>query len=262
MTVGKAAMIFQVHNDSPQPLYQQVIDCIDRMIRDKHWPPGCKIPSENALVRDLKVSRMTVNRALRDLTRRGLLHRVQGVGSFVTEPPRHASLIELNNIADEIRSSGHRYKARIISQIIEPINFRLAEEMGLKAGQDVFHLRLVHMGNELPIQLEYRYVNPDLVPDFMAQDFTAITPNEYLLNTLPADEIEHVIQAILPDHETAEFLSIQSNEPCLRMLRRTWSGQSVVSQATLIYPSSREDLSARYKTRGREFTITPHFSLA
>ncbi|MCQ4034039.1 GntR family transcriptional regulator, partial [Klebsiella pneumoniae] len=46
------------------------------------------IPSEAELVAQFGFSRMTINRALRELTDEGLLVRLQGVGTFVAEPKR------------------------------------------------------------------------------------------------------------------------------------------------------------------------------
>ena len=77
---------------------------------------GDRVPSENELVRKLEVSRMTVNRALRELAADGVLVRVAGVGTFVAEQRAQAHPLEVRNIADEIRSRGHEYVAKVISQ--------------------------------------------------------------------------------------------------------------------------------------------------
>src|SRR3546814_2628957 len=62
--------------DAP-PLYQQVKDYIVTRILGGDWPEGNRVPSENELTRELSVSRMTVHRALRELTTEGWLERVQ-----------------------------------------------------------------------------------------------------------------------------------------------------------------------------------------
>ena len=54
------------------------------------WPPGAQMPSEAELVAQFGVSRMTVNRALRELQSEGLIERVQGVGTFAAPLQRHA----------------------------------------------------------------------------------------------------------------------------------------------------------------------------
>ncbi len=68
---------------APEPLYQQIKNTIQVKIRSGDWRAGQKLPSENDLVEALGVSRMTVHRALRELTHDGLINRVHGLGSFV-----------------------------------------------------------------------------------------------------------------------------------------------------------------------------------
>lgn len=236
-----------VEPDSPVPLYQQIKDRIRQRITDGSWLPGRRIPSENQLVKELEVSRMTINRALRELNQEGHLERIAGVGSFVAEPPKHASLIELRNIADEIAAEGRQHRARIVWQERARADTELAARLELVPGSEVFRVTLVHLRDELPIQLEDRWVNPATAPAFLEVDFTRMTPSEYLLRTVEPEEMEHVVQATLPDEETCELLAMAANEPCLRLARRTWNAGRVVTYAVLTYPSSRYDLGARYR---------------
>ena len=55
------------------------------------WKPGDPVPSEAALAAQFGISRMTVNRALRELTAEGLVTRVQGSGTRVAELHRISS---------------------------------------------------------------------------------------------------------------------------------------------------------------------------
>ncbi len=235
-----------VRHRSPTPLYQQVKDHILDNISSGSWLPGRRIPSENQLVRQLGCSRMTINRALRELAQEGHLQRLAGVGSFVAEPPRHASLIELHNIAEEIRDQGSEHSAVLTWRQREPVPAEIAERLEVETGHEVFHLTLVHRRDQLPIQLEDRWVEPEQVPDFLDQDFSTTTPSEHLLRSIRPDEMEHIVGAVLPDATTCELLAIPTDEPCLRLQRRTWNGGRVVTYAVLTYPSSRYDLGARY----------------
>ena len=72
--------------ESPAPLYARVKQAITQKIRSGAWLPNAKLPSESELLAQLGVSRMTINRALRELTIEGLLVRMQGVGTFVAVP--------------------------------------------------------------------------------------------------------------------------------------------------------------------------------
>ena len=103
----------------------------------------------------------------------------------------------------------------------------------------------------MPVQLEDRYVNAELVPDFLAQDFSQTTPTAVLLAALPVDELEHTVEAVLPNLEQQRLLGIDALEPCLALHRRSWSRGQVVTIATLTYPASRYALYSRYKTNAK-----------
>ncbi len=231
---------------APEPLYQQIKNTIQRKIKNGDWSAGKKLPSENELVDALGVSRMTIHRALRELTQAGLINRVHGIGSFVAEVPRHASLIELKDIAVEIEKSGKRHASEVLSFASEAANPKIAIQMQVPVGKTLYYLNAVHTQDTIQIQLEARYVDPGLMPDFLNQDFRRITSTSYLLKQFQPDEMEHIVRAVMPDTQARKTLLIERSEPCLQLSRRTWKKGQVVTYVTLTYPSSRYDLGARY----------------
>ena len=233
------------------PIYQQIKDAIKQKIACGEWRPGQLIPSENQLVNSLGISRMTINRPFRELTSEGLLRRVHGLGTFVAAPPRQAHLIELVSIAEEIEQQGKTHRAQVLS--LEEVNASdtLSERMQLSKLAKLYKVVVVHFQDEIPIQLELRHVNASLIPDFINIDFSNITPTEYLIGQSHPEELEHVVQAIMPDAFTASHLDIPSNEPCLKLSRRSWVNNQVVTTADLLYPSSRYKLGDRYKPSAR-----------
>lgn len=238
----------EVSKTAPEPIYQQIKSIIRERIASGEWPAGQKLPSENDLVAALDVSRMTINRALRELTQEGLIKRVHGLGSFVAETPRHASLIELQDIALEIEQGGGRHQARVLALETVEATAAIAAQMEVEVGAPLYHLHTVHIQDDVPIQLEARYVNPGLLPEFIEQDFTAITSTAYLLQQFKPDEMEHRVRAILPDAATRRLLAMESAQPCLELTRRTWKQGQVVTYVVLTYPGDRYDLGARYAT--------------
>ena len=72
------------------PKYQRVIETLAGEIRSGKYPPGGKLPSEAALVQQFQTSRITVGRALRELTANGMILRIAGSGSYV-QPQRSAA---------------------------------------------------------------------------------------------------------------------------------------------------------------------------
>jgi GntR family histidine utilization transcriptional repressor len=96
----------------------------------------------------------------------------------------------------------------------------------------------------MPLQVEERFVNPKLVPQYLEQDFRLQTPHEYLSAVAPLTEARHTVEAIMATALLQQRLAISATEPCLQILRRTWSRQGVVSFARLVHPGSKFKLTS------------------
>ncbi len=230
-----------------QPAYAQVKNFIQQHIGSGEWRPGDLVPSEAALMQQFGISRMTVNRALRELTASGLVTRVQGSGTFVAELHRIASNLTIRDIQEEVVERGHVHAARVLLSQAEKAGAEIAHSLGLRAGARVFHTVMVHLENGVPIQFEDRYVNPAAAPDYLKTDFTQTTPTRHLLTEAPLTEASYSIEACLPTSEQARHLSIGQREACLVQVRRTVSGTLVASVVRLVYPGSRYSFAGKFQ---------------
>ena len=231
-----------------QPLYLKVKEHILANIASGVWAPGARIPSEHELVEQFSISRMTANRALRELSSDGWLTRIAGVGTFVSEPRPRASLVELKDIADEIAARGHSHTMRVIASGRYAATPALAHEFETAEATPLFHVLMLHHENGIPIQIEDRWVNADLAPGFLDRDLAAETSTAFLLRALPVDELEHIVEAAMPAPEERRLLDIGPHEPCLVLRRRSWSRGRVATLAAFTYPASRHALYSRYRT--------------
>ncbi|MEW6995053.1 histidine utilization repressor [Colwelliaceae bacterium MEBiC 14330] len=224
--------------------YKIIKQYICENIESGQWPQNAKVPSENELTQQFEVSRMTARRALQELTEQGILVRSQGAGTFVATFKSQSSLLEIRNISDEINERGHEHKAKQLLLHATAVSEELAILLNLKNNEDVFYSEILHLENNQPIQLEQRYVNSNLVPDYLMQNFTAITPHEYLSSVAPLTEATHEIEAISASLEVCQLLEINQQVPCLQVKRRTWSNQGVVSFAILTSPGDKYRLGS------------------
>lgn len=213
-------------------------------IESGQWLQHSKVPSENELAEIFSVSRMTARRALQELTEQGILVRTQGAGTFVATFKSQSSLLEIRNIADEISERGHSHHALQLVLKSVSINEELAILLNVKSSQAVFYSEILHFENNKAIQLEQRYVNNKLVPNYLEQDFTKVTPHEYLSHEAPLTEATHEIEAVLASEHICQLLAIDAQQPCLQVKRRTWSTQGVVSVAILTSPGNKYRLGS------------------
>jgi GntR family histidine utilization transcriptional repressor len=123
----------------------------------------------------------------------------------------------------------------------------LCEEFGIAPRSELYRSVIVHFENDRPVQLEDRHVLPKLAPGYLNMDFTETTPYDYLSKVAPLQEAEHRLRAVMPDERTRKLLNMKRDEPCLLMIRRTWSAAEIASVACLYYPGSRYELSGRFR---------------
>lgn len=222
----------------PRPVYQTIKNYVVRHIESGQWGPGERIPSEAQIGRLLGASRMTVNRAIRELTAEGRVSRLQGVGTFVAQPRPRQTFLDIGGIREEIIDRGSDYACRVVLQRSEAASVAVARALEIATSVPVPHVILVHSENDRPVQIEDRYVNPVVAPAFLEQDFTRVTPSDYLLAILPLTEAEHNIEARLPVDEECDLLEISPGTPCLEVCRRSWSGRRAVTRVCTISPGS------------------------
>ena len=231
----------------PLPAYEQVKAFIKHQISSGAWRPGDAVPSEAALQQQFGVSRMTINRAVKELAVEGVVTRVQGSGTVVAQLHRISSTLAVRDIHDEIQERGHTHSTTVLMLESTRADAALAQTMKLRSGSKVFHSVQVHCEDGVALQFEDRYVNPASAPHYLDVDLTQITATRYLLEHAPLTEASYSIEAALPSVVEAKALGIGANAPCLIMKRRTISGTQVASYARLVYPGLHYSFSGNFQ---------------
>ena len=231
----------------PAPQYLKVKNHLREGIASGRWRPGERLPSESELTETFGVSRMTVNRALRELHQEGMVDRVQGMGSFVAQLHRIASTLTVRDVHEEIAARGHRHEARV--HVLETLkaSAEQAALLGVRTGATLFHSVIVHRENGVAIQCEDRLVNPACAPAYMEQDFARVTPTHYLLEVAPLSEARYTIEAAMPGPLEARLLGMPRGEPCLVVKRVTSSQGRAVTSVRLVHPASRYLLEGSFQ---------------
>jgi len=233
-----------------KPRYQQLKDLIIQRISTGDLRPNDRVPSENELVEAQSVSRMTANRALRELNHEGYVKRIAGRGTFVSDFRSQSHVLKVQNIADEITARGRTHSSQVLRQSHQHARGEIAKALHVDQGIGVFHLLLVHFENEVPIQIEDRHVLADFAPACLEQDFERVTPSAYLTSVAPLQEAEQVVRAQSPNAAVRERLQMDDDEPSLVVIRRTWSKGRPVTFARLHHPGSRYELAGHYVPPG------------
>ena len=140
--------------DSSSPLYHQLMQRITADIEQGTYPVGTRIPPEHELEQLYQVSRVTVRRALAELTSEGLLERKQGKGTFVSMPQGNVQLKNLHSFHDSCKINKVKPSTDVIYVKETVANSTDAEELNLSSGSRVLETLRVRRADGIPFVLE------------------------------------------------------------------------------------------------------------
>ncbi len=228
------------------PVYEQIKSFLLGEIGEGRLRSGDRVPSENELARLFGVVRMTANRAVVDLVHEGVLHRVKGSGTFVSQARYGSTLVEIRDIRSDVMARGHAYRAELLTSGVVTLNQSQAAELGMEPGQQAYSTEMLHLEDGVPIQLERRLVNPAAARGYLDQDFASVTPTNYLLQVAPLQRAEYRIRAEAPSDSITRTLRLAPHEPVLVLWRRTFSPTTTVTVAELYHPASRFEFTGDF----------------
>ncbi|MER9839697.1 histidine utilization repressor [Mesorhizobium australicum] len=227
-------------------LHQRILSGIREKILSGTWAPGHRIPFEHELTAEYKCSRMTVNKALSQLAKAGLIERRRRSGSFVRQPQSQAAVLELHDIRIEVEALGLPYRYERLERLRRRSNVEDRALLGLSAAGSVLAVEGLHFAGERPFALERRLINLSAVAEAGDEEFLEIAAGPWLIGRVPWSEAEHRIRAMAADETIGDELDIDPGAPCLVVERRTWSAEHPVTHVRFIYPAESHTLVARF----------------
>ena len=253
------------------PAYQRIKNAILHNIHSGKWQAGNAISTEMALAKEFGVSRMTVNRALKELSEERVLERRQGSGTFVAQQQFNHTFVEVRNIAQDLKSANRDYQAQVVSKrvltaamlddelrrkfdIDEEVVFSntnantdgIDDSTGVDSSSDVpvlYEVKIIHFADGQPIQFEERWVDAKKVPKFIEQDFSVVNTSDYLIAKSPLERGSYTIRALAAPDEIATLLQIAPQSPTLVLCRQTYSAGRVLTFVKMWHAGDRYQFS-------------------
>lgn len=212
---------------APKPLYAQIKETLRRHIVDGTWKEHARIPSEHELMASFGVSRITVRKALSDLTHEKLIFKVPGKGAFVAKPMPFQELARLQGLGEAMSSLGFATHNRVVSINTVAADAATAEKLGVPPGSPFTEIKRVRHVNREPISLDVTYVRRTLGErlareDLATRDIFVIIENDYGIALGHADL---TLDAIAASAGIAALLRVPVGTAILRIERLTWSAE-------------------------------------
>ena len=147
----------KLQTESSSPLYHQLMQRLAEDIERGTYPVGSRIPPEHELEALYNVSRVTVRRALAELTADGMLERKQGKGTFVSTPRISQDLKSIHSFHDACKQNGLQCGTRVIRVTEKDSDADDQAELNLQKGSRVLETLRVRLADGVPVVLEQNH---------------------------------------------------------------------------------------------------------
>lgn len=153
-------------SDDPLPLYLQLARHLRRLMTEGRLDAAGALPSERNLAESFGISRVTVRKALHELTNEGLLSQRQGAGTFINPPPHvEQRLSTLTSFTEDMESRGLTAGSRWLEYSVSPAAPDEALALDLSPGMTVSRLWRQRLADGLPVAIELAVVPTRFLPD-------------------------------------------------------------------------------------------------
>lgn len=228
--------------DSYSPLYRQLIRKLRSDIAAGVYPVNSRIPSEQELCDKYQVSRVTVRKALLELSSEGILRRHQGKGTFVSVPRMRHDLHNITSFSESCRIQGLTAVSRVLHcQLVSP-NDKDVQALLVAPEDTLVETYRLRLASGTPVMLETnRY--PMLFEWLMHADLTGS-----LYELFRNHEVE-------PYQATHDLCIVRADETEARMLEVS-QGEAIMSLYEVVYDTHGAPLYASHQLiRGDKFVF-------
>ena len=211
------------------PLYQKLYADLRSKIQAGTWQAGELIPAESELMREHKLSRITVRAALDQLVQNGLIDRFAGRGSFVRESEPETKNC-LTSFTDQMLSLGRVPSTELVK--LEHLK-RTDESLPFAPNENLVMIERLRKVDEQPAALMRSYLPSKLVPGIRKKHFKQTGREQSLLYIL-----EHHFGIVLDEgEETLEATCVNAQDASLLSVRE---GAALMQRTCLVRNINRE----------------------
>ncbi|ESR23827.1 Histidine utilization repressor [Lutibaculum baratangense AMV1] len=196
------------------------------------------IPNEVDLAEEFGCARATVNRALRELARSGVIDRRRKAGTRVALNPVRRATLEIPVIRQEVEGRGGTYGYALLSREIVSSPADMSDLAAWPEDAHVLHVRALHLSDGRPYAHEDRWVNLEVAPEIEGADLGEVSANEWLVRNVSYSRGRIVLSAGAADARIAEVLGCESGAPVFQIERTTWLHETPITWVRLSYPAS------------------------
>lgn len=224
------ALDLRIDKRAPTPAYLQLRSQLAEAVASGRLIPGTALPSERDLAGSLRLSRMTVRRALEALVGEGVLERRHGSGTYVRGRQVEQMFDSVLGFTDEARGLGIVAGTTLLEVRQAPAPPDAAAALGLPEGAELLVVTRLRTANDLPLAIQSAYLAPALAR--LSLDLLRHRESLYVTLREQFGVVPHharqTVTARQPDGWERRWLELGPHVPVLALERTTTAADGEV----------------------------------
>ena len=234
-----------LNSSSFVPLYIQIANILGDEIKNNRLKAGQKLPSENDLIQQYGISRITAKAALNEMVKARLAYRKRGQGTFVATP-LISDFSFFSSFSEDMRARGLEPSSRFISLEIEKPDDNTADKLKIDVDRQYYCLVRVRLANNEPVAVQKAYLPAEMYPNLGQHDFAISTLYGVMRSTYGFNPVwgEAIVEAGPASAEEAGYLGLKTGVPILIIWHLTLDDRYVpLEYVRSVYRSDRFSFS-------------------
>jgi GntR family transcriptional regulator len=214
----------RIDRHSPVPLYFQIAELLRGDMRTRRMRQGDLLTTDERVQQEFAVSRATARKALDELVDEGLVERVTGKGTFVTEPRLQVPLPAMLSFTEELDRRGMRPHTRVVSVGWVSADERVRQALGPQAEMRVLRLERIRYADDKPV-LHTVDVLPEQLGIGPGEDFSGSLYRLMESHGVRLAECQNIIGAAVTDRRLGQLLRVKKGFPVLALRRTSYDSE-------------------------------------
>lgn len=235
--------------NSAQPLHVQLETILREYIVNEEWSVNTCIPSESALSREYGISRMTVRSVLNRMVDAGLIYRVTGKGTFVSEPKIVSKPLSQVGIRQQLEEMGYETTTKLIEIKRVQVPRRVEKMLGVERDTlvNVVH-RMRYVKGE-PLSIHTSYIPVSICNDLEKNDLEGMQMCDILEQVYHREIVRRVetLESVVAEPRDAQLLNVKNGFPLLLLENTVYShGNLLIEFNSVLFRGDKIKINFTY----------------
>lgn len=200
-----------IDKNSPSPYYFQIYGILKHRIVQGTYAESGMLPSENTLVLEFDVTRITLRSALRMLQSEGLITTVKGKGSFIRPPKAEQSLFHFYSFGRDFNEKDYNPDTELISAETVPADEITRQKLALADDAAIYKIVRIRKLHGQPVILEISRIPCIFADGLLKHELSSVSIYDLLETEYnhPIDKAREYLDTVNCDEHVSRLLTIE-----------------------------------------------------